>query len=76
LSEFIEIMLKAASSKNVHRCEVVRGSSSKTVRENTRSLQTPGQFLVSRNSLLRSPIDATMLEVFYIVFVQLVGCLG
>jgi hypothetical protein len=54
----------------------VCGSSSKTLRENTRSLQTPDQFLVSRNSLLRSPIDVLMLEVFYFVFLQVVGCLG
>jgi hypothetical protein len=36
----------------------VCGSSSKTLWENTRSLQALGQFLVSRNSLLSSPIDA------------------
>lgn len=54
------------------------GSSSKTLWENTRSLQTPGQFIVSRNSLLCSPIDALLLEVFFfnVVFLQLVGCLG
>lgn len=45
----------------------VCGSSSKILCENTRSLQTPGQFLVSRNSLLSSPIDGLMLEVFFFI---------
>lgn len=54
----------------------VCGSSSKTLWENTHNLQTPGRFLVSRNSLLSSPIGGLMLEFFYIVSVELVGCLG